>query len=127
MTDVDNGEEPTVITTTERTHLVKIYTALVVIAISVWLVVAFGWLYVGKVDHRRDAAEREADRRWCSLMAVMDDAYRANPPITETGRNIARQIHDLRGRLGCPASATPLGPLPTVTISPLPPSKSPGG
>lgn len=43
--------------------------------------------------------EREAQRDLCELVQVYDDAYRADPPTTATGRGIAeRTRHYLERR-----------------------------
>lgn len=68
--------------------------------------------YTQRVDARRaaaerdararvTAAEREADRRWCAIVTLFDDAYQEQPPPTELGRQIARAMHDLRLSLDC--------------------------
>lgn len=44
----------------------------------------------------------ESERKWCSIVATMDDAYKAQPPITESGKNVARDIDKLRSSLRCP-------------------------
>lgn len=43
--------------------------------------------------------QREADRRWCELLASLDQP--GQPPTTERGRQIQEQIHELRDDLGC--------------------------
>lgn len=61
-----------------------------------------GVLYTGYVDGQREAAEREADRRWCQLLVPLDDAYTAGPPpTTEVGKRVAVAIHNLRIAFGC--------------------------
>lgn len=47
-------------------------------------------------------ANAESDRKWCSVVAVMDQAYAESPPTTPTGKKLARGIADLRGSLECP-------------------------
>lgn len=46
--------------------------------------------------------QRESDRKWCSLVITMDDAYRQTPPTTAPGKNLAASIAELRRKLGCP-------------------------
>lgn len=53
------------------------------------------------VDHKREKAERESDRRWCDLLVTLDNAYAAGTPTTEIGRQVAAAIHNLRVDLDC--------------------------
>ena len=43
----------------------------------------------------------QSERKWCSVVTTLDDAYRETPPTTVPGRNLAASIADLRGELGC--------------------------
>lgn len=43
--------------------------------------------------------QRISDRRWCSLLASIDQP--AIPATTERGRVVQQQIHQLRHDLGC--------------------------
>lgn len=62
------------------------------------LVAAVGALAVSA--HQR----AEADRRWCALLATLDDAYQGPPrPTSELGQKVAEEIHRLRVGFGCPA------------------------
>jgi hypothetical protein len=56
---------------------------------------------------KAELARQEADRRWCVMLTNLDDAYAQSPPKTETGINVAQQIHYLRVTrqplgFGCP-------------------------
>jgi hypothetical protein len=64
-------------------------------------------------------ANARSDRQWCDLLGTLDDAYRLNPPVTDTGQDIARKTAALRARFGCPPSAMPQGDL-RPTFSPRP-------
>lgn len=75
--------------------------ALVAICVAMALLVAGGMGYTSYVDGEREAAEREADRRWCQLLVTLDQAYSAVPPSTELGRRVAGAIHTLRVDLDC--------------------------
>jgi hypothetical protein len=44
---------------------------------------------------------RDDDRRWCSLLVNLDDAYQQNPPTSPVGRQIAADMHNLRVGFGC--------------------------
>lgn len=43
-----------------------------------------------------------SDRKWCSVVTTLDNAWAESPPTTPAGRNLARDFHELRGQLGCP-------------------------
>jgi hypothetical protein len=52
------------------------------------------------VERRDNAATA---RKFCTVVATTDDAYRAAPPTTETGRKLAVSFAKLRRDLGCPS------------------------
>jgi hypothetical protein len=72
---------------------------------SLWyaLCAAFLSALVGSVaaiqyaDHTR----RESERKWCSVVTTLDDAYHSTPPQTPIGRKIAADLARLRRDLGC--------------------------
>lgn len=75
---------------------------LATVVASMLLVGLAGVVYIGHVDNRRAAAERESDRRWCDLLVTMDDAYTSgSPPSTDVGKRVASAVHVLRVQLGC--------------------------
>lgn len=41
-------------------------------------------------------------RKFCDVVISQDEAYRQTPPVTDTGRNSARNWARLRQSLGCP-------------------------
>lgn len=45
--------------------------------------------------------QRESDHRWCALLDSLDQP--SPPPSTDRGREIQRQISQLRHDLGCEA------------------------
>lgn len=56
-----------------------------------------------QAERRSELARAESDRRWCSLLTELDDAYAGPPaPATELGRKVATEIHRLRTGFGCP-------------------------
>lgn len=58
----------------------------------------------GQAQRRAEMERAESDRRWCALLSELDSAYSAPPgPTTETGRNVAVEVHQLRVGFGCPA------------------------
>lgn len=44
----------------------------------------------------------ESDRKWCSVVSTLDAAWSETPPTSAAGKNLARDIHELRDRLDCP-------------------------
>jgi hypothetical protein len=66
--------------------LVAICACVVVAGTSVWY-----------ADH----TQRQQQRQWCELMISLDDAYRATPPTTKIGQNVASEIRRLRNAFGC--------------------------
>lgn len=77
------------------TPAVRVWYAIVVAFIACVVVALASVFYASQI-------QRESDRRWCSLMTNLDDAYRATPPQTDTGRSVAAEVHKLRAELGCP-------------------------
>lgn len=73
--------------------------AAVVVSLLVLGIASVSW--TAYVDHRRAAAERESDRRWCDLLSTLDEAYSSTPPSTDLGRRVADAIHSLRVDLDC--------------------------
>lgn len=67
------------------------WSLLMVLVVAVAIAVA-GVVYTGH-------AQRQADRRWCALLATLDQP--GAPPTTDRGREIQRQVHDLHDDLGC--------------------------
>jgi len=74
---------------------------LVAVVVSTLSTAAGGVAYTSWSIGQQDRTERENDRRWCQLLATLDDAYRATPPQTPTGQRLAADIHELRSQLGC--------------------------
>lgn len=77
------------------------WIVLVSIVLSVMALAVAGVGYTSYVDGRREAAEREADQRWCDLLVTLDDAYGSGTPTTELGRRVAEAVHTLRTELQC--------------------------
>jgi hypothetical protein len=44
-----------------------------------------------------------SDRKWCSVVVTLDDAWTETPPTTPAGVNLARDFARLRQHLDCPA------------------------
>lgn len=67
--------------------------------------VAYAGVVQRQAERRTEAERAESDRRWCSLLTELDNAYRIPPgPTTEVGRKVAAEIHELRISFGCPAA-----------------------
>jgi hypothetical protein len=67
-----------------------------------WVALALSVLAVGAISigvERRDSAVNQ--RKFCVVVATMDDSYRETPPTTAAGRNLAESIAQLRHDLGC--------------------------
>ncbi len=85
-------------------------------AIRVWyamtvtfvVTIAFAGASVLYANHAADQAvqrsvetDRESNRRWCTLLVTMDEAYRESPPSTEAGKTMAAEVTRLRAEFGC--------------------------
>lgn len=77
------------------------WAALTAVVLSMFLLTAAGFFYIGYIDNQREASEREADRRWCTLLVTLDEAYSTVPPTSELGRRVAGAIHTLKVDLKC--------------------------
>ncbi|KAB1912087.1 hypothetical protein [Micromonospora sp. AMSO31t] len=51
-----------------------------------------------------NSVARHSVQDLCALVVTLDDTYRATPPQTPTGRQIAEQLRELRTRLDCPSA-----------------------
>lgn len=76
---------------------------LVTVMVSMLLVSGAGIWYTNHVDAKREHAERESDRNWCSIVGTMNQAFNdpANPPQTEIGRQLAADFAKLYAELDC--------------------------
>jgi hypothetical protein len=73
---------------------VPLWYVLAAVMVSMLLTSAAGLIYTNHV-------QRQSEQRWCGLVTTLDDAYRATPPQTPTGRDVAARIAALRTDLGC--------------------------
>jgi len=48
-----------------------------------------------------ERAIRDSERKLCAIVILSDDAYRQNPPTSETGKALAKNFSVLRKDLGC--------------------------
>jgi hypothetical protein len=46
----------------------------------------------------------ESDRKWCSVVITLDDAWRQSPPTTAAGKTMAANMSELRRELHCPTT-----------------------
>lgn len=72
---------------------------MVVLSMIVLTGLSVGW--TSYVDGQREQSEREADRRWCVLLVIVDDAYSDAPPTTETGRRLAEAYRQMLKAFDC--------------------------
>lgn len=72
---------------------VGIVYALCALAVSLIGLTIAGYLYTNKVG-------TDSVRRFCGIIVISDNVYRANPPQSEIGRQLAAEFHKLRQR--CP-------------------------
>ncbi len=82
----------------QRTVSVPVYVLMVGLAMVV-LSPILAIVASTKISERSLA---ESNRKWCSLVITLDDAYKETPPTTAAGKNVAESLHRLRGELGCP-------------------------
>lgn len=54
-----------------------------------------------RAAERAEQIDRESNRRWCTLLVTMDEAYRASPPATPAGKTMAAEVTRLRAEFGC--------------------------
>ncbi|MFG3418753.1 hypothetical protein [Micromonospora sp. NPDC048063] len=80
-----------------RLSLRRSWHMLAVGFVCAFLAAASAMVYANRVA-------RDSERKWCSLIATMDDAYRTTPPQTPAGRKIANDIRRLRNDFHCPPS-----------------------
>lgn len=66
--------------------------AILMVLVAAVLAAGSSWIYTA---HQ----QRESDQRWCALLATLDTP--GAPAETERGRQIQRQVHELRRSLGC--------------------------
>lgn len=48
-----------------------------------------------------DSVGRRSNQQWCDVVTTLDDAYTAQPPQTETGQRLAREMKRMRHDFGC--------------------------
>jgi hypothetical protein len=75
--------------------------ALVAVLVTMLLIGASNVAYTNSAVARQREQQRENDRRWCALLVPLDEAYRATPPGTQTGRDVAAAIHTQRVAFHC--------------------------
>lgn len=74
-------------------------TRRMIYALTASYVVAFAFSLVSAMWAAN--VDAESNRRWCSLLVVLDDTYQQTPPQTDVGRNVASEIHRLRTDFEC--------------------------
>jgi hypothetical protein len=46
--------------------------------------------------------DRKNKQQWCEVVSTLDDAYKANPPQTTTGKRLASEFSRMRIDFRCP-------------------------
>lgn len=86
-----------------ETGALRAWWSLAMVLMSAVLVAGACIVYTNIVQRdaeaRQERARQEADRRWCALMASLDQPEA--PATTDRGQRIQQQIHQLRRDLGC--------------------------
>jgi len=90
MTRPDPAEHVRVL----RRRLRRSWELLAVSMVCAFLAAAASMAYANRVA-------RDSERKWCNIVATLDDAYRETPPQTPAGRKFAADVHRLRGDFGC--------------------------
>lgn len=73
-----------------------------IVTVILSIVVGFNSIiYANSVSHRSDRRSEQNLKNFCELIITLDDAYNKNPPQTQTGKVVARDMHSLRTRLNC--------------------------
>lgn len=73
------------------------YALIVILLVNLGLFVTGLWFAGRKASEAAasaEAANAASAQRLCAIMLTLDGAYRGAPPTTETGRNLAKSIHD---------------------------------
>lgn len=97
--DVEEIDEPEY-----RPRRSTLYSVLIIFAMLSGVIFA-SIMYTNRVaeenNRRFEHLLRESNQKWCGIIGTFDDAYKTQPPMTETGRVVAFQIHQLRIDYGC--------------------------
>lgn len=78
----------------DKSPLKFVLYALLLSFLSAIIVTAGGILYTGYVDS-------QSNKRWCSLITLIDDTNIKTPPTTEIGKQYAIEIRKIRNEFGC--------------------------
>jgi hypothetical protein len=70
----------------------RAWWSVVMVLVTAVLIAGLNVLYTTHV-------QRESDRQWCDILASLDAPQ--TPATTPRGREVQRQIHDLREKKGC--------------------------
>ena len=84
---------------------VALWYAVVMVFLSIGVAVGVNIWYTQRVAAASRAANeetvRETSQKWCKIVTTLDNAYRAQPPTSPTGRQLAQDMHQLRIDLDC--------------------------
>lgn len=76
-----------------------IWYSVVMVFLSLGVAVAISILYAQRV-----ASDNE--HKWCKIVSTLDTAYRTQPPTTATGKQLAKDMHQLLKDLHCSKEST---------------------
>jgi hypothetical protein len=77
---------------------VQQWRVLVMFVLTLIVFTGSGFYYA---NWKAERTARDNNRRWCSLLTTMDDAYQSAPPSTATGKRLAEEIHSLHEGFNC--------------------------
>lgn len=89
---------------THRQRLVVFWALTVLFSINMIVALTGVWYTNREARKAERAAEEQAridQRKICGIVNTMNDAYKANPPTTPIGRQLAEGMAQYRKDLGC--------------------------
>ena len=86
--------------------LISFAAVLVLVGSMVWYIGYEGRRTEQRIrDSQREAVHQaivDSNRKWCDIVVLFDDTYRATPPTTPAGQKIAAYFTNLRKDFQCP-------------------------
>lgn len=59
------------------------------------------WVFAAGSIQYANYVDTKSNQQWCELFVVLDGAYTAEPPKTETGKLVAEKIRRLEDNFDC--------------------------
>jgi hypothetical protein len=78
-----------------------IYSFIIIVISSMLMSVIAVIVSVSIATTKANNTDESSNRRWCTLLVTLDEAYKSIKPTSPVGKNIAKQIHDLRIDFHC--------------------------